>query len=168
MTETVAVVAITNVTFDGRRYRPGAEFRLPQPCAHALEAAGNVRYADTAHSDDEEPRGTGEGGGQPAAPAPPPAPPSEPAATQPVAQPAPPEEGTHDEESKGAAGAAEPAAPALIPLEEVSGIGPTTAERLRAAGVADVAALAALDDARLDELRVRASWRDQARKLAGD
>lgn len=52
-----------------------------------------------------------------------------------------------------------------IPLEKVSGIGPSTAARLRAAGVADVAALAALTDDRARELRIRDSWREQARAL---
>lgn len=52
-----------------------------------------------------------------------------------------------------------------IPLEKVSGIGPSTAARLREAGVADIAALAALSDARARELRIRSSWREQARKL---
>ena len=50
MIESVPVVAVTNVTFDGRRYRPGTKFELPAPCAHALAAAGNVR-AETAHPD---------------------------------------------------------------------------------------------------------------------
>ena len=166
MTESVPVVAVTNVTFDGRRYRPGARFELPAPCAHALDAAGNVRV-ETAHPDDDS--GTGEAGR--AANAPP-----APAAPPPLA---PPEENPQDE---GAAGqsAAEPPAPGTTPqadetrpgrpwkIEDVLGIGPSTAKRLLDAGVADVAALAGLSDEQLEELRVRASWREQARLMASD
>ena len=54
------------------------------------------------------------------------------------------------------------------PLEEISGIGPSTAERLREAGVADVAELAGLSDEQLEGLLVRASWREQARAMASD
>ena len=54
------------------------------------------------------------------------------------------------------------------PLEAISGIGPSTAEQLREAGVADVAALAGLSDEQLEELRVRASWREQAHAMASD
>ena len=62
-------------------------------------------------------------------------------------------------------------APAPIPAAWRSsrsrGIGPPTAVRLRAAGVADVAALAAASDEELAQLRIRAGWRDQARALIG-
>ena len=148
MTETaaVAVVAITNVTFDGRRYRPGAAFELPAPCAHALAAAGNVRRDETAHPDDDS--GTGEGAG-PAADAP--------------AEPAPPGAGTARDTRPNRSHADTGG----LALEEVSGIGPSTAERLRSAGVADVAALAALSDEELAQLRIRAGWRDQALSLIG-
>ena len=169
MTDNVPVVAVTNVTFDGRRYRPGARFELPAPCAHALDAAGNVRYAETAHPDDDS--GTGEAG--PAAIAPP-----VPAAPPPAA---PPEENPQGE-GAGGQPAAEPPAPDTAPLadetserpgrpwtiEDVLGIGPSTAKRLLDAGVVDVAALAGLSDERLEELRVRASWREQARAMASD
>ena len=145
MTDNVPVVAITNVTFDGRRYRPGTPFELPAPCAHALAAAGNVRTAE------------------------------------PAAPPAPPRpETTQKDEAKDGRGAEPPAPPASSPppelpggdgspatLEDISGIGPSTAERLRAAGVADVAALAAVSDEQLEQLRIRADWRDQARASAG-
>ena len=161
MTDTVAVVAVTNVTFDGRRYRPGAAFELPAPCAHALAAAGNVRYADTGRPDGGS-GGTGEGGGRPAAGpsvqtsaegVPPAAPPEPPPA---VAPPRDRRPGRSHADTGG------------IALETVSGIGPATAERLRLAGIADVAELAAVEDAELDELRIRAYWRDRARALAGD
>ena len=70
MTENVPVVAITNVTFDGRRYRPGTRFELPAPCAHALTAAGNVRAAEVEHPDDDsgEVEGAGAGGHRAARP----------------------------------------------------------------------------------------------------
>lgn len=137
MTENVPVVAVTNVTFDGRRYRPGTRFELPAPCAHALTAAGNVRAAEAEHPDDET--GEVEGAGRVAT-----APPA-PAAMRP-------------NRSHADTGGR--------PLEEISGIGPSTAEQLREAGVADVAALAGLSDEQLEELRVRASWREQARAMA--
>ena len=154
----VAVVAVTNVTFDGRRFRPGTRFELPAPCAHALGAAGNVRV-ETAHPDDDS--GTGEAGQAANAPPAPAAPPPA----------APPEENPQDE---GAAGqpAAEPPAPDRPgrpwKIEDVLGIGPSTAKRLLDAGVADVAALAGLPDEQMEELRVRASWREQARAMASD
>ena len=143
--ETQTVVAITNVTFDGTRYRPGAAFELPAPCAHALAAAGNVRLPEPApQRDSSSEQRTDESDGRPA---------SEPAAASTAPQP---DGGASPDESK-----------PPTPLEDISGIGPSTAERLRAAGVADVVALSALTDEQLDALRVRASWREQARALAG-
>ena len=121
----VPVVAVTNVTFDGRRYRPGTRFDLPPPCAHALAAAGNVRAVEVERPDDEPP----------------------PADLLP---------GRSHADTGGRS------------LEEISGIGELTAEQLRAVGVADVAELAGLSDERMEELRVRASWREQARAMAGD
>ena len=164
MTENVPVVAVTNVTFDGRRYRPGTRFELPEPCAHALAAAGNVRAVEVEHPDDDS--GEVEGAGRVAI-----APPA-PAASPPAA---PPEELTQE----GAGGAAEPSAPDAPQtdearpgrpwkIEDVLGIGPSTAKRLLDAGVADVAALAGLSDEQLEELRVRASWREQARAMASE
>ena len=168
--EKVAVVAVTNVTFDGRRHRPGTRFELPAPCAHALAAAGNVRAAEAEHPDDDS--GEVEGAGRVAN-----APPA-PAASPPA--PPPPEEIPH-QEGAGGQSAAEPPAPDTAPqadetrepgrpwtIEDVLGIGPSTAKRLRDAGVADVAALASLSDEQMEELRVRASWRVQARAMASD
>ena len=169
MTENVPVVAVTNVTFDGRRYRPGTRFELPAPCAHALTAAGNVRAAEVEHPDDDD-SGEVEGAGRVAT-----APPA-PAANPPAAAP---EENPQDEGASGQS-AAEPPAPDTSPqadetrpgrpwkIEDVLGIGPSTAKRLLDAGVADVAALAGLSDEQLEELRVRASWREQARLMASD
>ena len=168
MIENMPVVAVTNVTFDGRRYRPGARFELPAPCAHALTAAGNVRAAEVEHPDDDD-SGEVEGAGRvttapPALAASPPA--------------APPEE--TPQEGVGGQSVAEPPAPDTPPrvdetrpgrpwkIEDVLGIGPSTAKRLLDAGVADVAALAGLSDEQLEELRVRASWREQARLMASD
>ena len=164
MIENMPVVAVTNVTFDGRRYRPGARFELPAPCAHALTAAGNVRAAEVEHPDDDD-SGEVEGAGRVTTA--PPALAASPPATA-------PEELTQE----GAGGAAEPPAPGTAPqadetrpgrpwkIEDVLGIGPSTAKRLLDAGVADVAALAGLSDEQLEELRVRASWREQARLMA--
>lgn len=58
-------------------------------------------------------------------------------------------------------------------LEKVTGIGPATADELRAAGVDDVRSLAALTDADVAGLDVKATtrqkvigeWRDAARRL---
>ena len=89
------------------------------------------------------------------------------------------EENPQDEGASGRS-AAEPPAPGTAPqadetrpgrpwvIEDVLGIGPATAQRLLDAGVADVAALAGLSDEQLEELRVRASWREQARAMASD
>ena len=65
------------------------------------------------------------------------------------------------------------APPQDLSLARVSGIGPITARALHAAGVADLAALAALSDAAVDALaldeatqaKIRADWRTQAQAL---
>lgn len=61
----------------------------------------------------------------------------------------------------------DPEAPAIDaarePLESINGIGPARAEQFRKAGVADVGALAALDDAMCAELGIRLEWRDDAK-----
>ena len=62
---------------------------------------------------------------------------------------------------------------APLPLESVSGIGPVTAGEIRAAGVADLAALAALTDDQVAALtldtttqtKILADWRAQAAAL---
>ena len=83
---------------------------------------------------------------------------------RPASPPAPPPEEAPPQEGGDAGSPAPP--PGAIPLDEILGIGPSTAERLRGAGVADVAVLAGLSDERLEELRIRASWREQARAMA--
>lgn len=153
----IAVVAVTNVTYGGHIHRPGARLALPAPNAHALAAGGYVRIEEP-EAPAAEPAETPETPQKAAeAAGPPPLQTSArggPAADRDVSRP----QAAH----QGAAGP--PAAP--IPLERVSGIGPSTARRLREAGV-DVEALAAMTDARAAELRVREPWRDQARRLAG-
>lgn len=51
------------------------------------------------------------------------------------------------------------------PLEVINGIGPVTADRLRASGVADIGALAALNAAQCEQMDVREEWRDDAKIL---
>ena len=64
--------------------------------------------------------------------------------------------------------AAAPATAEALGLETIRGIGPAAAEKLRAAGIGDVRALAALDDAGLEKHAVRAAWRDEARARLAD
>lgn len=85
-----------------------------------------------------------------------------------------------DRATQNAQGAGEADAPGRQPLTVVKGIGPKTAERLRAAGVDSLAALAALADEELartaaaldvigDERAALTRWRDDARTLlSGD
>lgn len=160
------VVAVTNVTYDGHRYQPGARFALPRVSAHALSAAGHVRIIDdpdpdrppeTPPDDLEEKGGAHDPADVRADPDRPPVQTSAPSARgEPAGQPADPP----------AAPAPPPDPAAVADLERVSGIGPSTATRLAKAGV-DLEILAAMTDARAAELRVRESWRGQARTLTG-
>ena len=151
------VVAVTNVTFDGRRYRPGQRFKLPGPCAHALAAAGNVEVAEPEREPERDTQPSAQKGAGAGTPAPPPEPPAAPPPeVDGGAAPAPPADAPAPQAANG---------PVPMPLELVSGIGPSTARRLHAAGIADVAALAEASDEQLSELRIRPDWRDQAREL---
>lgn len=168
------VVAVTNVTYDGHRYQPGSRFALPRLSAHALAAAGHVRILDDPDPDrppdDLEEKG---GAHDPAdVRADPDRPPVQTSAPSARGEPAdrdasrPPARHTMGAAGPPAAPAPPPDPAAVADLEHVSGIGPSTAARLREAGV-DLEALAAMTDARAAELRVRDSWREQARMLTG-